>query len=116
MGAWEKFRLQPQADGTVAIASAQFDNVYLRLDGSAVTQFSGDGGGLVNCQFGVGAWERFRLRPQADGTVAIASAQFDNVYLRLDGSAVTQFSGDGGGLINCQFGVGLWERFNLEIA
>jgi hypothetical protein len=116
VGGWERLRIQPQADGTVAIASAQFDNVYLRLDGSAVTQFSGDGGGLVNCQFGVGAWERFRLRPQADGTVAIASAQFDNVYLRLDGSAVTQFSGDGGGLINCQLGVGLWERFNLEIA
>jgi hypothetical protein len=112
-GAWERFRLQPQADGTVAIASAQFDNVYLRLDGSAVTDFSADGAGVVNCQFGVGAWERFRLQPQLDGTVAIASAQFDNVYLRLDGSTITQFSGGGGGLVNSQFGVGQWERFNL---
>jgi phospholipase C len=104
------------ANQVVAIGSAYFNDVHLRLDGSTVTQFAGTGGGTVNCQFGVGAWEKLRLQPQADGTIAIASAQFDNVYLRLDGSAVTQFSGDGGGLINCQLGVGLWERFNLEIA
>lgn len=112
-GSWERFRLEPRPDGTVAIASTQFNNVYLRMDGSAVTQFGSDGGGVVNCQFGVGGWERFRLLPQTDGTVAIASAQFNNVYLRMDGSGVTQFAGSGAGTINCQQGVGPWERFNL---
>jgi IgA Peptidase M64 len=112
-GAWEQFRLRPQPDGTVTIASAAFDNVYLRMDGNAVSQFDADGGGVVNTQFGAAAWEKFRLRPQADGTVAIASAQFPNVYLRMDGSAVTHFQGGGSGVVNCQYGVGAWERFNL---
>jgi phospholipase C len=31
------------------------------MDGTGVTAMAGDGGGTVNCQFGVGAWERFRL-------------------------------------------------------
>jgi hypothetical protein len=115
VGAWERFRLQPQPDGTVAIASAQFTNVYLRLDGSAVTQFGPDGGGVANSQFGVGAWEKFRLQPQPDGTIAIASAHFTNVYLRLDGSAVTQFGGAGSGAVNAQLGVGTWERFNVAL-
>jgi phospholipase C len=114
VGPWERFRLEPQADGTVAIASAQFANTYLRLDGSGLTGFLADGGGVVNCQFGVGPWEKFRLQPQTDGTVAIASAQFSNVFLRLDGSGLTRFVGDGGGLVNAQFGVGAWEKFNLE--
>jgi hypothetical protein len=112
-GAWERLRLRPQPDGTVAIASAEFDNVYLRLDGSAVTQFDNAGRGVVNCQFGVGTWERFRIQSLADGTVVISSAQFNGVYLRVDGSGVTQFSGAGGGTVNCQLGFGPWERFNL---
>jgi hypothetical protein len=100
----------------VALRSAQFLNVDLRMDGSGVTAFSGLGGGTVNCQFGVGAWERFRLEPQTDGTVAIASLAFPGVYLRMDGNGVTAFSGLGGGTVNCQFGVGAWERFRLETA
>jgi hypothetical protein len=111
--AWERVRLLPQADGTYAIGSAEFSNVFLRVDGSAVARFASEGAGVVNCQFGVGAFEKFRLISQTDGTVAIVSAQFPNVYLRLDGSAVTQFASNGGGVVNCQFGVGAWERFNL---
>jgi phospholipase C len=108
------FRLEPQTDGTVAIASAAFSNVHLRLDGRGVTQPQGAGGGVVNCQFGVGPWEKFWLEPQTDGTVAIASAAFSNVHLRLDGRGVTQPQGAGGGVVNCQFGAGPWETFNLE--
>jgi hypothetical protein len=110
--ALEKFRLEAQSDGTTAIASIQFPGVYLRMDGSGVTQPTGAGGGIVNCQFGVGAWEKFRLEPQSDGTTAIASVQFQGVYLRMDGSGVTQPSG-AGGIVNCQFGVGAWEKFKL---
>lgn len=37
-----------------------FPEVYLRMDGNGVV-FSNEGGGTVNCQFGVGPWEKFRL-------------------------------------------------------
>jgi hypothetical protein len=45
------------------------------------------GAGVVNCQYGAGPLERFRLEPRGDGTVAIASVAFPHVYLRLDGAA-----------------------------
>jgi hypothetical protein len=115
VGAWEKFRLEPQSDGTTAIASVQFPDVYLRMDGSGVTKFSAPGGGIVNCQFNAGPWEKFRLESHGS-TIAIASAQFPGVYLRMDGSGVTKFTAPGGGIVNCQFGVGAWEKFNLICA
>ena len=61
---------------------------------------------------GVGAWERFHKRPQPDGSVAFESAAFPNVYLRMDGQGVDVFgTAAGAGTVNCQFGVGPWERF-----
>jgi phospholipase C len=112
--AWEQFTLEQQSDGTVTIASSAFPNVHLRMDGNGVTATTGSGGGTVNCQFGAYAWERFTLQQQSDGTVAIASAAFANVHLRMDGNGVTAFTGSGGGTVNCQFGVGAWERFVIE--
>jgi phospholipase C len=110
----ELFRLEEQGDGTVAIASAEFEApVCLRMDGTGVTQFAAQGGGTVNAKYRVGPEEKFRLEPQGDGTVAIASVQFPGVYLRLDGTGVTQFAGDGGGVVNCQFGAGPMEKFWL---
>ena len=114
IGPWEQFRLEPQANGTVAIASVAFPNVYLRMDGSGVIQPLGSGAGTVNCQFGIGPWEQFRLEPQANGTVAIASVAFPNVYLRMDGSGITQPLGSGAGTVNCQFGIGPWEQFRVS--
>jgi hypothetical protein len=114
VGPFEKFKLETQSDGTTAIASVQFPGVYLRMDGGGVTQFVGPGAGIVNCQFGVGAWEKFKLETQPDGTTAIASVQFPGVYLRMDGGGVTQFVGPGGGVVNCQFGVGPSEKFKLN--
>jgi hypothetical protein len=111
--AFERFRIEPQLDGTVAIASVQFPGVFLRMDGTGVTAHSASGGGTVNCQVGVGSLEKFRIEPQPDGTVAIASVQFPGVYLRMDGTNVTAPSANGTGLVNCQFGVGLFERFQL---
>jgi concanavalin A-like lectin/glucanase superfamily protein len=116
VGAWEKFRLEPQQDGSVALASDAFPGVYLRMDGTGVTSFADNGGGSINCQFGVGAWEKFRLEPQDEGTVALASDAFPGVYLRIDGTGVTSFADNGGGSVDCQFGVGPWEKFRLESA
>ena len=110
---WEKFRLVPQGNGSVAIGSIQFPGVFLRMDGSTVKQSMASGGGVVNCQHGVGPWEKFNLVPQGNGTVAIGSVQFPNVYLRMDGSQVTQQLGPGSGVVNCQFGIGAWEKFRL---
>ena len=46
----------------VSIRSVQFPQADLRVDGRAVTQFAGPGAGIVNCQFGVGPWEKFSHR------------------------------------------------------
>jgi len=51
-------------NSTVAIRSVAFPNVHLRVDGSGITQPVDAGGGTVNCQFGVGAWEKFQLVEQ----------------------------------------------------
>ena len=45
----------------ITLESAHFDNVFLRMDGNGVTSMTGPGGGTVNCQFGVGPWEKFKL-------------------------------------------------------
>lgn len=114
-GPWEKFKLERQSSGTVAIASIAFPGVYLRMDGSGVSAPIGSGGGTVNCQFGVGPWEEFKLELQNDGTFAIASIAYPGVYLRMDGNGVTAPTGPGGGTVNCQFGVGPWEKFKLAV-
>lgn len=102
----------------IAIASAAFPNVYLRADGRGVTTTTDKGSGLVNCQWGAGPWELFQVEPQPDGTVAIASGAFPNVYLRLDGRGVTLHGSPWGrkggrGRVNCQFHAGPWEKFHL---
>lgn len=57
---WEKFRFEPQPDGSKAIASVEFPGVYLRLENS-----TGGGGisgsGTVNCQGFVGDYEKFLI-------------------------------------------------------
>ena len=114
---WEKFRLVSQPDGTVAIWSAAFPKAFLRMDGSGVTKFTGSGAGKVNAQGYVGAWEKFHLRPRgSDLRVAIESAAFPGVFLRMDGNGITQPSGPGAGTVNCQFGAHSWEQFRLVAA
>ncbi len=113
-GPYEKLRFVDQGDGSVAIASVQFPNVCLRLDGHGVTSFAGAGAGVVNCQFGVGPWEKFRLRDQGGQTLSIESAAFPGVFLRLDGTNIHAFAGAGAGVVNCQFGAGPYEKFRLR--
>jgi hypothetical protein len=97
-----RFRLLPLQDETFAVESLQFPDVFLRLDGSAVTQPLPQGGGVMNCQFGNGPMEKFSLVPQGDGTLAIESVAFPGVFVRTDGS-----------IVNAQRGIGPMERFRV---
>ena len=99
--------------GTYKFESVQFPGVYLRMDGKRVTEFTGPGGGIVNCQFGAGPNEKFKLNCTDGCNYTIESVQFPRVYLRLDGNGVTKFTSPGGGVVNCQFGAGPWEKFRL---
>jgi phospholipase C len=112
-GPWEKFVLEDQQDGTVAIGSVQFPGVYLRLDGTGVTSRMPNGGGVVNAQFGAGSTERFQVQPQDDGSVAFLSAKFPVVYLRLDGTGITQPDPNGAGVVNAQYTAHEKEYFRL---
>jgi hypothetical protein len=109
---WETFQIQWQAGG-INIESVQFPGVYLRMDGTGVTESLNSGGGTVNCQYGASGWETFTLEWRPDGTVAIASLQFPGVYLRMDGTGVTASLNSGGGTVNCQYGVGASTTFTF---
>jgi len=104
------FKLHQEKDGTFTIESVEYPGVFLRLDGSSVKSFSGSGAGSVNCQFGAAEWEHFRLRDQKDGSFAIESVAFPNVYLRMDGDN-PQGKDDDFGIVNCQFNVESYECF-----
>ncbi|OQE28998.1 hypothetical protein PENFLA_c004G02860 [Penicillium flavigenum] len=101
----------------ISIESQKFPGSYLRIDGSAVTSFNINGGGTVNAQNFVGAWEKFMIvnDPTSD-VFSIRSSQFQNVYLRLDGQGVTpgHFYLNGAGTVNCQYGSDRWEKFRFE--
>jgi phospholipase C len=118
----------------VAIQSARFPSAFLRMDGSNVTQFQGEGSGTVNCQFyergslpnsKPGNYEAFELIPipgAPGGGFAIRSLNFLSAFLRIDGSNVTQSQGGGSGTVNCQYynspwnypAVGDWEFLILR--
>ncbi|RDL43020.1 hypothetical protein DN730_16065 [Marinomonas piezotolerans] len=83
------------------------------MDGSDVKSFNPSGAGEVNCQVSEGPWEQFHLEPQDDGTYAIASINFPGVYLRMDGTGLSE-DNPGEGVVNCQFGVGPWEKFKIS--
>jgi hypothetical protein len=108
----------------IAIQSVNFSNanksVFLRMDGSNVTQYQGAGSGTVNCQFyepgtvpvpEIGNLEAFELIPIPTqppvligaGACAIRSVTSPNVFLRIDGSGVTASQGAGVGTVNCQY-------------
>ncbi|GIG68811.1 papain-like cysteine protease family protein [Phytomonospora endophytica] len=117
-GPYEKFKARKQADGTYALESAAFSGVYLRMDGTGVTSQTSSGGGTVNCQFGVGAYEKFRFSAQTDGSFSVESATFPGVYLRMDGTGVTSSTDAGGGKVNAQYNAngGIHEKFFIAMA
>lgn len=96
-----KFRVRPQTDGSYAFESAASPNVFLRMDGNGVPA-TGAGGGTVNCQYGMGPWEKFIAHAQPDGSFSFESSAFPGTYLRLvTDSGVTAATGPGG-TVNCQ--------------
>ena len=110
---WEKFRLVQLEGNVTTIESVQFPGVYIRMDGSSVKSKQLNGGGVVNAQVGAQAWEKFKLHPSGEGKVTIESAQFPGVFLRMDGRNVPR-GGNGGGVVNCQWGAGEWEQFKIH--
>jgi hypothetical protein len=111
---YERFNFYPQVDGTYAIESVQFPNVFLRLDGTGLTAPSDIGGGTANCQYGSFAQERFYIAKLSDGTYTINSKAYPNIYLRMDGSTVTGPLDNGGGVVNCQYNASAQERFYIS--
>jgi hypothetical protein len=90
---------------TVFIRSAALPNIHLRMDRTGMTGFSGNGGGLINCQFyadpgtepSPGSYEAFDLViiPALLQPAGVAFAfRRGPVYLRMDG---------GSGTVNCQY-------------
>jgi phospholipase C len=102
-GPWEVFVIEQLDNSMLAIASVQYPGVYLRLDGTGISTKMPNGGGVVNAQFGIGDTEQFQIEAQDDGTVAFLSVKFPNVYLRMDGTGVTQPHDNGSGVVNAQY-------------
>lgn len=110
-GSYEEFYLREVATGGIAFESVRFPGVFLRMDGTGVTEPVGPGAGVVNCQAYQGSYEVYKLLAQSDGTLAIQSNRFPKAHLRMDGSGVTEPVGPGGGVVNCQSYVGSYEKF-----
>ncbi|KAL5503280.1 hypothetical protein EMCRGX_G010203 [Ephydatia muelleri] len=86
------------------IESLQFPDVFLRLDGRGPSKNGTSG--LVNANNGpAGSYESFVLRQETAGQYSVMSAQFPNVYLRMDCFR---------GVVNAQVGVGPTEKFRIR--
>ncbi|KAF8451588.1 hypothetical protein BDZ91DRAFT_686911 [Kalaharituber pfeilii] len=107
---WETFQLERHPDGAVSFKSTCFLNVYMRAEarGLGPGQFWNDGGGVVNCQYGCGALEKFWIRGAGNqGEVAIEPVANPGRYIRLDGNYYQAI---------CLQGVrSHWEKFYLVI-
>jgi len=110
---YEQFKFYQQPDGSYAIESAQFPNVYLRMHAPTLTAPLDNGGGVANAQYGSYAQEKFYVVKQSDGSYTINSVAFSNIFLRMDASAVTAPLDNGGGIVNCQYGASTYERFYI---
>lgn len=90
IGGWETFELVRHEEcNVVSFKSTCFDNVYLRADvqGMVAGAFRPQGAGLVNCQYGCGNMERFRLVSVGNqGELAIEPADFPGRYFRVNGN------------------------------
>jgi hypothetical protein len=114
IGVDEVFELIPLStvSNGFGLRSMNFASAFLRIDGSRVTQPSGTGSGTVNCQFYLSGeyptsssdYELLIVEQVPGATFySIRSNLFPDVFLRIDGSSVTQFQGAGSGVVNCQF-------------
>jgi len=91
------FQLQLDSPVT-SIRSNNFNNVFLRVDGSNCSP-NNVKCGHVNAQFTSGAWEKwvFQMRVDKPGTFCVKSQQWANVYLYFDASSCHSSSGPGCG-------------------
>ena len=124
--AWEKFYIYPveliipSSPCKVVIESVQWPGRFIRMDASKMRKFEDPGGGIVNCQYGVGSFEVFILKECPNGFVGFRSNKFPQCYMRLDGRNVFSWQGDGSGIVNCQYYDDItklpleWEQFYLE--
>ena len=86
------------------------------FDGRGVTKPTSGGGGIVKTKNYIGIWERFRLvhlPAHGSNVIAIGSRSFNNVFLQMDGSGIPFRQPSGGGVVNCQYGICTWERFEI---
>ena len=100
----EQFLIVPVSENVniYTIQSVATLGVYLHMDGF---QFSGSGGGIVNCQKGVTEQEKFRIVHGSDGSFSIESKTAPFIFLQMSETEV-----------NCQYGAYCWEKFRLRSA
>lgn len=98
----------------VLIMSAQFKDVFLRMDGKGITAANGSGAGTVNCQKTLSISGAFMAHEKGNDTFTFESMAFPGVYLRMDGGNVRSKADAGAGTVNCQFGAQEWEHFKLH--
>jgi hypothetical protein len=110
VGPYGRFLIERRMDGTVAIRSVAFDNVYLNIDANGFKTAADNGGGKADLQYKAGPYELFRFEEQKDGTHAIASVAFPGIYLRMKGISDQEPQG----VVNSQVGVGPWEKFIIS--
>ena len=105
---WEEFELVRHPDNLVSFKAIYFDNIFLRAEAKGLNpgQTPDGGGGVVNCQYGCGRFEKFRiLRVGKHGEVAIESAEFPGRYLSLNGNCLDS--------MKLQGTLNAWEKFYL---
>ena len=110
---YEQFLLARNTNDKYTIGSIEFPNVFLRMNGSGVTKPTAPGGGIVNCQYTAHSWEHYTITQQGSCEFTIGSNAFPNVFLRMDGSGVTQPMAPGGGTVNCQYTAGSYEHYRI---
>jgi len=100
------FALENNPDGTVSFRSTEYNNCYLRIDGSAANVTPGvvNQGSFYNAQYGKGPHEKYKIVPTATpGKVGLESAAFPGRYMRVGGDD----------LVNVQGVLGEHETFEL---
>ena len=114
-GSWEIFFIYPvevtpslavKLTYIVVLQNYYWQNTFVRLDGSCMSQFMASGGGVVNCQWSeipARSYESFILQKEQNGSYYFQSVAFPHCYIRLDGTGVTAPLSNGGGIVNCQY-------------
>lgn len=120
VGPLETLILHNNDDGTISIqvnpsGAGVLDDIYLRMDAKGMKTRATNGGGVVNCQRGIGPFAKFRIEAQSDGSSALESVASPGVYLRIDANSKTDKDG-GTGTVNCQFGVSNTEKLLIITA